>query len=110
MDDTLRIDGKYCLVEARWTKKLVEPKEVRDFVGKVTNGKLDYTLGIMVSVNGFTDATSEAARSAGRLVAIFVDGRDLYTVLEGHHDLKNLLERKMRHAANTGEAMYRIGS
>jgi hypothetical protein len=43
-------------------------------------------------------------------MAIFVDGRDLYPVVDGLVDLRQLLARKLRHAAEKGEPMYRVGS
>jgi hypothetical protein len=39
----------------------------------------------------------------------FMDGQDIYPVLEGHADLRHLLSRKLRHAAEKGEPMYRMG-
>ena len=109
IDGSIRIDGQTLLVEARWTTELVAPEGVRDFVGKFEH-KLDNTLGLMISVNGFTDAANGKATSGGRLMAIFVDGRDLYPVVDGLIDLRQLLARKLRHAAEKGEPMYRVGS
>lgn len=88
---------------------MVAPEGVRDFVGKFEQ-KLDNTLGLMVSVNGFTDAASGKATIGGRLMTIFVDGRDLFLVVDGLVDLRHLLSRKLRHAAEKGEPMYRAGS
>lgn len=109
IDGSIRIDGQTLLVEARWTTELVAPEGVRDFVGKFEH-KLDNTLGLMISVNGFTDAASTKATSGGRLMAIFVDGQDLFPVVDGHIDLRQLLSRKLRRAAEKGEPMYRVGS
>jgi hypothetical protein len=109
IDGSIRIDGQTLLVEARWTKEAVAPEGVRDFVGKFEH-KLDNTLGLMISVNGFTDAASGKATSGGRLMAIFIDGLDLYPVVDGHVDLRQLLGRKLRHAAEKGEPMYRVGA
>lgn len=36
-----------------------------------------------------------------------MDGEDLSTVLEGLIDLRELLSRKLRHAAHTGEVFRR---
>jgi hypothetical protein len=109
IDGSIRLDGQTLLVEARWTKELVGPDGVRDFVGKFES-KLDNTLGLMVSVNGFTDAASAKATKGGRLMTIFVDGQDLFPVLDGITDLRRLLARKLRHASEKGEPMYRVGS
>lgn len=109
IDGSIRIDGQTLLVEARWTKELVAPEGVRDFVGKFEQ-KLDNTLGLMISVDGFTDAASTKATSGGRLLAVFMDGRDIVSVLDGMADLRQLIARKLRHAAEKGEPMYRIGA
>lgn len=109
IDGSVRVDGQLLLVEARWTVDRVAPEGVRDFVGKFED-KLDTTLGVMVSVNGFTDNASQKATRSGRLLAIFVDGADLFPVLEGHIDLKAMLQSKLRHAAEKGEPLYRVGS
>ncbi|WP_437801293.1 restriction endonuclease [Sorangium sp. So ce693] len=108
IDGSIRIDGQTLLVEARWTKDRVAPEGVRDFVGKFEQ-KLDNTLGLMVSIQGFTDAAGAKATSSGRLLTIFMDGQDIYPVLDGLVDLRQLLSRKLRHAAEKGEPMYRIG-
>jgi hypothetical protein len=109
IDGSIRIDSQTLLVEARWTSDQVAPEGVRDFVGKFEQ-KLDNTLGLMISVNGFTEAASGKATSGGRLMTIFLDGRDLFPVLDGHVDLRQLLTRKLRHAAEKGDPMYRVGS
>jgi hypothetical protein len=109
IDGSIRIDGQTLLVEARWTQEMVAPDGVRDFVGKFEQ-KLDNTLGLMISVNGFTDAAGAKATSGGRLMTIFIDGRDLFPILDGLIDLKHVLARKLRHAAEKGEPMFRVGS
>jgi len=63
-----------------------------------------------LTANGFTDAAHEKATKDGRLMAIFVDAQDLYPVLDGIVDLRQLLTRKLRHAADKGEPMYRFGT
>ena len=80
-----------------------------DFVGKFEQ-KLDNTLGLMISIDGFTEAASSKATSGGRLLAVFMDGRDIIAVLDGLLDIRQLLARKLRHAAEKGDPMYRIGS
>jgi hypothetical protein len=64
----------------------------------------------MISVDGFTESARTKATSGGRLLAVFMDGRDIILVLDGLLDLRQLLVRKLRHAAEKGEPMYRIGS
>jgi len=109
IDGSIKIEGQTLLIEARWTNSPVAPEGVRDFVAKFEQ-KLDNTLGLLVSVNGFTEASSAKATISGRLMAIFMDGQDLFPVVDGIVDLRILLSRKLRHAAESGAPMYRVGS
>ena len=108
-----QIDGAFTLrtddyiLEARWQAEPLQPKDLNDFKVKV-DGKARNTLGLCVSTSGFTDGAI-AKHSGGQTPLILMDGPDLMPVLEGHIDLVEVLERKRRHAAETGNPMYRAG-
>ena len=70
------------------------------------NSKARNTLGLYVSISGFT-AGAIAKHSHGQTPLILMDGADLVPILEGHIELTEVLERKRRHAAETGNPMYR---
>jgi hypothetical protein len=107
VDGSITLDGTFILIEARWQRSPMEPKEVRDFQGKVQT-KLDNTLGLMISMSGFNEnAVAEAERS-GRIVVVLMDGVDVAQVFQGVVDLLELLRRKLRHAAECGSAMHHI--
>lgn len=108
-DGSISLDGTIVLVEARWTDAPTAPKDVRDFQGKVQT-KLDNTLGLMLSMSGFTDDAVNEASKLGRMVVVLMDGMDLAQVFEGMVDLNELLRRKFRHAAEQGRALYRVGA
>jgi len=108
-DGSIRLDGTVILVEARWTDAQTQPREVREFRTKV-HDKLDNTLGLMISMAGFTAEAVEAAPGGGRMVVVLMDGQDLASVLQGLSDLVEVLRRKLRHAAEVGHALYRIGT
>ena len=103
-----QIDGAFVLretdfiVEAKWQQRPVSRKEVRAFQDKVAQ-KLENTLGVFISVNGFASTAINIQTDSGTRL-ILVDGADLNAVLEGKIDLKELLSRKKQHAARTGEA------
>lgn len=106
IDGSIVVDGRHLLVEARWLAVPADPKQIRDFQGKVRS-KLDATLGLMISMTGFTNnAIVEAEKD---LVIVLMEGRELATVFQGVTDLAQLLSRKLRRAADRGEALYRIG-
>ncbi|WP_170319747.1 restriction endonuclease [Polyangium spumosum] len=108
IDGSIVFDGSFLVVEAKWEAKPIEPKDVRDFQGKVQT-KLDNTLGLFVSMSGFTDYAVEEAARSGRIYAVLMDGSDLAQVFQGLVDLTELLRRKLRHAAEYGRAMYHVG-
>ena len=109
-----QIDGAFTLrtddyiLEARWCSKPLQPKDLNDFKVKV-DGKARNTLGLCVSISGFTDGAI-AKHSGAQTPLILMDGLDLMTILEGRIDLIEVLERKRRHAAETGNPMYRVGT
>jgi hypothetical protein len=100
-----QIDGAFTfrtddyLLEARWWKGSVEPKDLRDFDGKIRR-KAANVLGLLISVNGFTQGARSWVAEATPL--ILMDGGDLLAVLDDRIELPELLERKRRHAAETG--------
>jgi len=107
-----QIDGAFTfertdfLLEAKWQHELVGIEELDAFAGKISR-KLDNTLGLFLSINGYSpDAVS--LHTAARPVMILMDGSDLMAVLEGRIDLGALLLRKRRHAAQTGELFLPI--
>ncbi len=107
VDGSITVDGTFILVEARWQKPPVEPKEVRDFQGKVQT-KLDNTLGLMISMSGFSENAVAEAERTGRIVVVLMDGVDVAQVFQGVVDFLELLRRKLRHAAECGSAMHHI--
>ena len=107
-----QIDGAFTfentdyLLEARWQQAPVSTKELDAFSGKLGR-KLENTLGLFLSINGFSE-DSVRAHAAGRKLMILVDGSDLMAVLEGRIDLIQLLLRKRRHASQTGNIYLKI--
>lgn len=110
--DHEQIDGAFTfrtddyLLEARWWKDPLQPKELNDFRVKV-DGKARNTLGLCVAVAGFTEGAIEK-HSEGQSPLILMDGTDLMPILEGRIGLAEVLERKRRHAAETGVPMFRV--
>lgn len=101
-----QIDGMFTfenndfLLEAKWHKDPIDISSLDSFSGKLSR-RLENTLGLFISVNGFSpDAI--LAHSTGRRLMILMDGSDLMAVLEGRIDLIQLLARKRRYAAQTG--------
>ncbi|MCY3648521.1 MAG: restriction endonuclease [Acidimicrobiaceae bacterium] len=106
-----QIDGAFTfrtddyILEARWQVEPLQPKDLNDFRVKV-DGKARNTLGLYVSISGFTDGAIKK-HSHGQTPLILMDGTDLMPILEGHIEFDEVLARKRRHAAETGNPMYR---
>lgn len=100
IDGAFTFDTDDYLLEARWLSDMVDPKQVRDFAGKVAE-KAHRTGGLMISINGFTSEACNLLRRTGSRL-LLADGADLAAVLEGALGLDELLLRKRRHAAETG--------
>lgn len=103
-----QIDGAFTfrtddyLLEAKWVREPIEPKDLRDFDGKIAS-KAKNTLGLFISVSGFTAGAMDFRGQNGTAI-VLMDGADLLAVLERRVDFPELLERKRRHAVETGSA------
>ncbi|MBN7809535.1 restriction endonuclease [Algoriphagus sp. H41] len=107
-----QIDGMFTfenndfLLEAKWHKDPIDISSLDSFSGKLGR-RLENTLGLFISINGFSPDAIQA-HSAGRKLMILMDGSDLMAVLEGRIDLIQLLARKRRYAAQTGNIFLGI--
>lgn len=106
IDGAFTFDGTDYLFEAKWQSQPVDPASLDSLRGKLSR-KLDNTLGVFLSINGFSEG-SVAITSAGRSTVLLMDGADLNAVLEGRIELPALLLRKRRHASETGNVYLRV--
>jgi len=101
IDGSFTFDGNDFLLEAKWQEKPVNLGELYKFGGKI-EGRLKLTLGLVISINGFTKEYSES-KSPLLKTMLLMDGEDLVSVLDNRIDLKDLFFRKRRHASDTGD-------
>lgn len=101
IDGAFSLEGTDYLFEARWRKERSDIGQLDGFSGKVTR-KLENTLGVFLSVSGFSPDGIEA-HSMARPSILLMDGADLMAVLEERIDFVVLLLRKRRHASHTGQ-------
>jgi hypothetical protein len=106
IDGAFSLDGTEYLFEARWRQLPSDAGHLDGFAAKVRR-KLENTLGVFLSINGFS-IDGIKAHSAGGVVIILMDGADLMSVLEERIDFVSLLQRKKRHAAQTGNIFLPI--
>lgn len=86
-------DGAHFLLEAKWQKNPVNLADLRDF-DKAVKTSLDNTLGLFVSINGFSEEALQGYVLGERPSIVCMDGADLMMVLEAKIDLSDLLRRK----------------
>lgn len=106
IDGAFSFEGTDYLLEAKWQKELVAAKDLDGMVGKLSR-KLENTLGLFLSIDGFSEDAVKA-HSSGRRMLVLMDGSDLMSVLEGRIDLVQLLLRKRRRASETGNIYLKI--
>lgn len=101
IDGAFSLEATDFLFEARWRQEPSNAGDLDSFAAKVRR-KLENTLGVFLSINGFSP-DGIAAHSSGGAVVILMDGADLMAILEERIDFVSLLLRKKRHAAQTGD-------
>lgn len=106
IDGAFTFEGTDYLFEAKWQKELVAAEDLDAFAGKLSR-KLDNTLGLFLSINGFSPDGVQR-HSSGRRLMFLMDGSDLMAVLEARIDLAQLILRKRREASQTGNIYLMI--
>jgi hypothetical protein len=101
IDGGFTLDGEHFILEAKWEDSPADRAALDVFAAKVDR-KSENTLGLFVAISGFSD-TGVETHSEPRSQLILMDGADLYAVLDDRIDLRDLLRRKRRHAAMTGD-------
>jgi hypothetical protein len=101
IDGAFTFDNNDYLLEAKWQQKLVDAGDLYKFAG-VLAGKLKNTLGLFISINGFSPECT-ATRSEALKAMILMNGADLNAILDDRIDLHEILYRKRRHASQTGD-------
>lgn len=102
IDGSLTISGTTYLVELKFTAEQASAPDIDTFYKKVTT-KADNTMGIMVSISGYSSVARKEA-SGDRTPLLLLDHGHIYLVLGGMMGLADLIDRIRRHASQTGEA------
>ena len=102
IDGSITVSGTTYLIELEFTKKQAGAPDIDTVLKKIAD-KADNTMGIMVSMSGYSDvALSEA--SGRRTPLLLMDHRHVYFSLGGSATFSDMVERVRRHASQTGEA------
>jgi hypothetical protein len=106
-----QIDGSFLLgtdiylLEAKWHGQAIGVAELHTFHGKIEQ-KAAWTRGLFVSNSGFSEDGLVAFGRGKRVICM--DGLDLYEMLDREIPLNQVLERKVRRAAETGMPFLRV--
>ncbi len=102
IDGSLTLSGTTYLVELKFTSEQAGASDIDSFYRKVTS-KADNTMGIMVSISGYSSIAIKEA-SGERTPLLLLDHGHLYYALSGIMGMADIIERVRRHASQTGEA------
>lgn len=105
IDGSFQLGSETYLVEAKWHGQPMGVAELHTFHGKIEQ-KAAWTRGLFVSNSGFTEEGLSAFGRGKRVICM--DGLDLYEMLDRELPLTQVLERKVRRAAETGSPFMRV--
>lgn len=102
IDGSITLSGTTYLIELKFTAEQAGATDIDSFFKKVTS-KADNTMGIMVSISGYSSVAKQEA-SGERTPILLLDHNHLYLVLGGIMGFADVVDRVRRHASQTGEA------
>lgn len=102
IDGALDVEGTTYLTELKFTKGQAGAPDVDTFLSKV-NDKADNTMGIMVSMSGYSSTAIKQA-SGRKTPLLLMDYSHIYLVLGGTWSLPEVINRLRRHALQTASA------
>lgn len=100
IDGSFRLNDEFYLVEAKWHQNRTPAADLHIFEGKLSN-KATWARGVFISWMGFSPDGLTAFGKGKRVIC--VSGYDLFHSLSHGIALPELIEAKLRHAAETGE-------
>ena len=105
IDGSFELSADTYLLEAKWTSALVGVADLRSFNGKVED-KADWSRGLYVSNSGFSPEGLQAFGRAKRFVCM--DGLDICEMLERNLSFAEVMAKKVRRAAESGDPFVRV--
>lgn len=105
IDGSFQLGNETYLLEAKWQNAPSGIDHLHTFNGKVEQ-KAAWARGLIISYSGFSPDGLHAFGRGKRIICM--DGSDLSEALTRELPLNHVLERKVRRAAETGEAFVRV--
>lgn len=94
IDGAFRMEGWYYLVECRWRRKLADIREIDGLKGQIDRSG-EQTLGLFLSINGWSDNVPRLLRQNPQKSILLMDGYDLRMVLSGRAELPDFMQAKI---------------
>jgi Restriction endonuclease len=107
IDGSFELPPETFLLEAKWQATLTGQADLLTFSGKV-EGKAQWSRGMFISYSGFSEDGLEAFARGRRTSIVCMDGRDLAQILLGGLNLVDVIQKKKRRAAETGNAFVPV--
>lgn len=105
IDGSFQLGSETYLVEAKWQSAPIGVADLHAFHGKVET-KAAWTRGLFISQSSFSEDGLHAFGKGKRVVCM--DGLDLYETLNRGLLLTDVLDKKIRRAAETGAPFVRV--
>lgn len=105
IDGSFICRGEIYLIEAKWVSTPVGVGELHILQGKVVD-KAAWTRGVFISYYGFSDVGLQAFGRGKSLVCI--SGKDIHDALEKQIPFADVIDRKVRAAAETGSVFVEV--
>lgn len=99
-DGAIKYEGRFYLVELKWTAAKSDPEQIGHFFYKIS-GKMDGR-GLFISMAGFTDGVTSTLPHGKELTMMLLDGIHLTSVLTGQYTFKQLLDHAIKSIALKG--------
>lgn len=107
IDGSLTLEGTTYLVELKFTSEQAVATDIDSLRAKVED-KADNTMGIMVSISGYSPPAVSGA-SGRQTKLLLLDATHLYLFLAGSLSFGEIISRVRRHASQTAEAYLPVG-
>ncbi|MCC9608723.1 hypothetical protein LOC68_08840 [Blastopirellula sp. JC732] len=106
IDGSITLDGTTYLVELKFTSSQADATAIDSLLKKV-NDKADNTMGVIVSMSGYSSVAMREA-SFSRSPLLLFDASHLYFVLNGVESFPDVLRRVRRHSSQEGASYLRV--
>jgi hypothetical protein len=101
VDGSFECMNRYFLLEAKWQKQPIPASDLFTFRGKV-EGKLLGTIGVFISISGYSHDAADALIKGKTLSVIMFDEKDMDASMDPKIGFKRVLIKKLRTASEEG--------